>query len=532
MTQKYKAFISYSHKDTKFANWLHKEIESWAVPKDLVGRETNTGRIPQKLRPIFKDRDDFSDGHSLKEATLAALTESEFLLVVCSPNSASSHYVNEEVRQFKLMGKADRVIPIILAGEPGDEEQECFPDTVKFNLTSSGELSEQLAEPISPDVRDKGDGKKRAVAKIVAGLLGVTFDEIIRREEKAQKKRLAVYSGLATGAFIFATLFASFALYESYQANTIIKKSVFTISSLVKDTDELSNNNDISEARSSMLRTQCDLQQGLATTRVEIDVLSHTICLIEQAKALIIVGETTQAGQKLTAWYNKLEINYKSQLQAKKLTNTLASAYVKIAYEIYNLSPQLFDNLLVIKNQALLYEVSFKVGTDKPGLYYAFQTNNEVFWQQYDDLESQQDWTQLTSLLQQVITLRKAQALAYQYNGFNDIRLSAAELLSALSWLEVNKTNQAKLALSHSEEAQSLILIDEEKLQGNENIYRYAKIYITQAYSQVANSRMNEAKISFEHAKKLLKNILKDNDLAIEAVEQINDDIEMINSRS
>jgi hypothetical protein len=36
---KYYAFISYSHQDKKWGDWLHKAIETYRVPKRLVGQE-------------------------------------------------------------------------------------------------------------------------------------------------------------------------------------------------------------------------------------------------------------------------------------------------------------------------------------------------------------------------------------------------------------------------------------------------------------------------------------------------------------
>ena len=37
---KYKAFISYSHQDKKWGDWLHRALETYRVPKGLVGKET------------------------------------------------------------------------------------------------------------------------------------------------------------------------------------------------------------------------------------------------------------------------------------------------------------------------------------------------------------------------------------------------------------------------------------------------------------------------------------------------------------
>ena len=73
-------------------------VEGYRIDKDLVGRETAVGAVPKTLRPIFRDREEFSAGHSLTEQTLAALEVSQFLIVVCSPNAARSKYVNEEIR--------------------------------------------------------------------------------------------------------------------------------------------------------------------------------------------------------------------------------------------------------------------------------------------------------------------------------------------------------------------------------------------------------------------------------------------------
>jgi len=123
---KYRAFLSYSHRDTAWGKWLHAALEGYRVDKDLVGRATPAGSVPKTLRPIFRDREDFSAGHSLTEQTIAALEASNFLIVICSPSAAQSKYVNEEVRRFKMLARAERVIPVIVGGEPCDPARECF----------------------------------------------------------------------------------------------------------------------------------------------------------------------------------------------------------------------------------------------------------------------------------------------------------------------------------------------------------------------------------------------------------------------
>jgi len=205
---KYRAFLSYSHRDKAWGNWLHRSLEGYRIDKDLVGRQTPAGPVPKTLRPIFRDRDDFSAGHSLTEQTLAALEASQFLLVLCSPNAAQSQYVNEEVRRFKAMGRAACVIPVIVDGEPGDAKRECFPAALRFKLAADGTLTSEPEEPIAADARDQGDGKEIARQKVVAGLLGLGLDEVIRRAERARKRRNRFWAALA-GVFLFLAVAAS-----------------------------------------------------------------------------------------------------------------------------------------------------------------------------------------------------------------------------------------------------------------------------------------------------------------------------------
>ena len=182
---KYRAFISYSHADTSTAKWLHRGLESFRIDKDLVGRETATGTIPKALRPIFRDRDDFTAGHTLTEQTLAALDASAALIVICSPASAKSHYVNEELRLFKSRHKERPVVPLIVDGKPGDPELDCFPPALKFKLDAKARITNKPVEPLAADAREEGDGKHLALAKLVAGTRGVIRRRVPPRRARA-----------------------------------------------------------------------------------------------------------------------------------------------------------------------------------------------------------------------------------------------------------------------------------------------------------------------------------------------------------
>ncbi len=75
-TFRYRAFLSYSHRDRELGDRLHRELENYRIPRDLAGKATAFGSVPRKLRPIFRDRYDLEAGHSLREQLIDALNSS------------------------------------------------------------------------------------------------------------------------------------------------------------------------------------------------------------------------------------------------------------------------------------------------------------------------------------------------------------------------------------------------------------------------------------------------------------------------
>ena len=206
------AFVSYSHRDKAWAEWLHRALEHFRIDPDLVGRASPAGPVPRRLRPIFHDREDFSAGHSLTEQTRAALEGSQFLIVICSPNAAKSHYVNEEIRHFKAIGRGAHVIAVIIDGEPGDAERECFPPALRVMIAPDGTPTRAPEEPIAADARREGDGKRVALLKVVAGLIALPFDDVRKREAIADNRRIKIAAaavavvamlGMAAGYFVW-----------------------------------------------------------------------------------------------------------------------------------------------------------------------------------------------------------------------------------------------------------------------------------------------------------------------------------------
>lgn len=189
---KYWAFISYSHQDEVWAKWLHHSLETYHVPRSIVGRETVMGKLPRRLFPIFRDRDELPGAAALNDQIEAALRRSRSLIVICSPKSARSKWVNEEIRIFKSLGRTHSVFCLIIDGEPNATDNpesgllECFPEAVRYRVDAQGIITEDRTEPIAADARPGRDGRSNALLKLMAGLLGVGYDELKQRERRRQ----------------------------------------------------------------------------------------------------------------------------------------------------------------------------------------------------------------------------------------------------------------------------------------------------------------------------------------------------------
>ncbi len=208
---KYQAFISYSHKDEKWASWLHRSLETFKIPKYLVGESTSVGTVPEQIGKVFRDREELSSSHSLGTELTQALTDSACQIVICSPNAANSHWTNEEILTYKRLGREDRIFCLIVEGEPGTDT-ECFPPAVRFQMGADGVLSDRPAEPIAADARPHADGKKNAKLKLISGMLGVGFDALKRREQQRRQKRMAVITASAVAGMVVAISLATMAI--------------------------------------------------------------------------------------------------------------------------------------------------------------------------------------------------------------------------------------------------------------------------------------------------------------------------------
>jgi tetratricopeptide (TPR) repeat protein len=276
---KYRAFISYSHRDAYWGAWLHRALEAYRPPKLLIGTVTARGAVPKRLTPVFRDRDELASDTDLSAVVNQALEQSACQVVICSPEAAKSRWVNKEILAFKRLGREDRIFCFIVAGEPNATDvpqradQECFPPALRFKLGADGELSTVRTEPIAADARPDKDGKRNAKLKLISGLLGVGFDTLKRREQQRRNRRLFAFSCSAMAGMVLTSGMAAYALIQRAAAQRQTARAE-TEARTAKETTrflvDLFKVSDPSEARGNTVTAREMLDKGAARVDREL----------------------------------------------------------------------------------------------------------------------------------------------------------------------------------------------------------------------------------------------------------------------
>jgi tetratricopeptide (TPR) repeat protein len=279
---RYTAFISYSHADEAWARWLMRRLETYRVPPRLVGRQTAQGTIASRLGKFFRDRDELTASGDLGATIRSALADASALIVICSPAAAASRWVDAEVQAFRDGGRGDRVLAFVVAGDPGqlEGEQACFPTS----LVAPGEDG-QPVEPLAADARKEADGRERAFLKLVAGLLGVGFDQLAQREAQRKQRRLAQIAVASLAGMALAIGLAATAYVARNDAERRQAQAEDILGFMLGDLREKLT----TVGRLDLMRTVDDKATGYFASLDPRDLSDAT--LEEQARSLTGIGQ-------------------------------------------------------------------------------------------------------------------------------------------------------------------------------------------------------------------------------------------------
>lgn len=202
------AFISYNHRDVRWAKWLRCKLEWYRLPAEIH----NEFEDSRYIRPVFRDRDELDSG-VLGDELRQRLEASKYLIVICSSNSARSVWVSDEVQAFIDMGRLEYIIPFIVDGEPqnyADAEAavqpllgECFPQALRtWNTIHPKDSLLGIA------VTDDGQtDKQKAFIRVVSRMLGVSFDTLWQRRKREVRMAIGIMSLIASVLLLMAYWF-------------------------------------------------------------------------------------------------------------------------------------------------------------------------------------------------------------------------------------------------------------------------------------------------------------------------------------
>ena len=209
--RQYCAFISYRHytPDKEVAQRLHSLIENYVIPSSLRGEDgaKHPGRV-------FRDQEELPLSADLGKDIETALNNSEWLICVCSPRYLQSRWCMRELEYFIERRGRERVLAVLAEGEPRD----AFPDLLCKGKDADG--NETDIEPLAADVRSdtlKGSLKKlkKEKLRILAPMLGTTFDGLYMRQKRRLRRNIAL--GACAALVVAGGIFG----YLSYQRSRL-----------------------------------------------------------------------------------------------------------------------------------------------------------------------------------------------------------------------------------------------------------------------------------------------------------------------
>ena len=209
----YDAFISYRHTplDMEFAKKVHTGLETYHVPAAV---RKKTGK--KKIERVFRDQEELPIGSDLNDNISAAIKESEYLIVICSPETPGSYWVNKEIETFIGLHDRHHVLAVLTDGEP----EQSFP---KLLLTDE---NGNPVEPLAADVRgatakERNKKFKTEILRLAAPVLGCTYDDLRQRHGERILKRNIMIASVAAG--IIAAAGAAFGIYNAGVAKRMKK---------------------------------------------------------------------------------------------------------------------------------------------------------------------------------------------------------------------------------------------------------------------------------------------------------------------
>lgn len=207
----YQAFISYSHAvDGKLAPALQTALQDFAKPW-----------FRRRSLRIFRDDTGLSATPELWTSIELALSRSEYLILLASPDAAQSPWVDREVAYWAHHRSASTVLVALTDGDLRWDPANGALDVARTDALPPSALSLLPNEPLYVDLRWARHADhlslrqplfRDAVARLAAPLHGKSKDELIGEDLRRHRRRIRAAWSLAV-VFALLAVFAGIAAF-------------------------------------------------------------------------------------------------------------------------------------------------------------------------------------------------------------------------------------------------------------------------------------------------------------------------------
>lgn len=197
----YDAFICYKHGpvDSAAALTLQRLLEHFH----------HHGGAPRNRRPfrrVFVDEGELSSCADFGQQIREALKNSKWLIVICSPDTPLSPWVQLEIDTFLEYHSRSQILAVLTGGD----EKNAFPPQLQGGEGKSEVLAAHAqGEDLKKVLQNlRGD----ALLKLAAPMLGIPFDNLKQRQKIYMLRRVAA---VTAGFLLAATGFAAYAAVQN-----------------------------------------------------------------------------------------------------------------------------------------------------------------------------------------------------------------------------------------------------------------------------------------------------------------------------
>ena len=251
---KYDAFISYRHSepDSFVAETLHKQLENFKLPKDVVRKKIfeaekseteqsedreskveliETEPVKTRIQRVFRDKEELPLVTNLADPITEALENSEYLIVICSPRLPESMWCRKEIETFIQMHDREHVLAVLAEGEPDTS----FPEELLYREVEEKQPDGSVikiknpVEPLAADVRGtrRGEIKKKIkseLLRLVAPMFDCNYDDLKQRHKEQRARKIIMTSmSISAACLLFSIVSIAMAMQIKHQ-NTQIKE--------------------------------------------------------------------------------------------------------------------------------------------------------------------------------------------------------------------------------------------------------------------------------------------------------------------